>query len=878
LIHRKADDPATTPAQRALDLVMIDARRAQAMAGAALAAAELYRDPAETAIAHRALGLAARELHDAAAAATHLRRAIRSAERAGLAVAAAEARMSHALVLDDLGRPAAALDEIDRARAELRGLRLARATMQRALILRRLGRDREALAGYRQALRAFRRYGDLLWQGRALTNRGVLHGYRGELGPAEADLRAAQRIYERLELPAAVAQVQHNIGFLAAQAGDVPTALMWYDRAHGYLQRTGSSAIGLLDRADLLLSSRLLPEARATVDEAIRACRAGRLDSLLGQARLLSARIELASGAPERAAVTAGQAKRSFQRQGRTMLAALARRVEATARVARGRGDRRNLRVLTETAAQLADGSWLTQAWEAWLDAALLALRLGDTGAAGAALSHVDTARHSGPAPVRARAWYARALLELGTGQLGAAKRSAAAGYREVETHRASLGATELGVRSSGDGVDLATLRLRLALDAGDQRAALSWLQRSRSAALWLPPASPSADPGIARRLVELRRISAELGAAPVDPARTRRLLRRQRVIEAEVRRRAWQVPSGHPGAATRLPDLAELAATLGERVLVELIALDERLHALLMVDGRVVHRALGAVAAATGELAALRFAVRRVVLRHGAAASRQAAADAVRHACARLDEMLLAPLADLLGDRALVLAPTGALHALPWPMLVACRDRSLSVVPSSALWWQAATRPPRDGAVVLVAGPAPEYAAAEVAAIQARLGEATVLSGSRARVAPVLSTLDGAGIAHIASHGIFRADNPLFSHLRMVDGPMTVYDLSALSRPPGLLVLSACDSGLSAVHPGDELQGLCAALLGLGSSAVVASLGPVDDLATRDLMVDFHDRLRAGHSPSEALAAAQARLAPEYATTGGSFVCLGAG
>jgi CHAT domain-containing protein len=111
-----------------------------------------------------------------------------------------------------------------------------------------------------------------------------------------------------------------------------------------------------------------------------------------------------------------------------------------------------------------------------------------------------------------------------------------------------------------------------------------------------------------------------------------------------------------------------------------------------------------------------------------------------------------------------------------------------------------------------------------------------------------------------------------------MVDGPMTVYDLSALSRPPGLLVLSACDSGLSAVHPGDELQGLCAALLGLGSSAVVASLGPVDDLATRDLMVDFHDRLRAGHSPSEALAAAQARLAPEYATTGGSFVCLGAG
>lgn len=857
---------------------MADPRRATALATSALVAARRARDATDQTIAHRALGLAARELHDAATAAAHLRQAIGTARRHGLGVAEAEARMSYALVLDDLGRPRAALNEIERACGELRGLRLARAGMQRALILRRLGRDDEALAGYRKALNTFRRHDDLLWQARVLTNRGVLHGYRGELTQARNDLKAAQDLYARLDLPAAVAQVQHNVGFLAAQAGDVPAALAWYDRAHEYLQRTGASAIGLLDRAELLLSARLLPEARSAVNDAIEACRRGRLGSLLGQAQLLSARIDLMSGATGDARVSARLARRTFDRQGRATLAALARRVEVAARVADGERNRRWLRALDETADLLAEGSWLTQAWDAWLDATHLALRIGDIPAAARVLGKASAARRSGPAPLRARAWHARALMELHAGRIGAAKRAAAAGYREVEAHQASLGATELGVRSTSDGVELAALRLRLALRSGDAREALRWLQRCRSAALRLPPARPSADSVIERRLSELRRISAELAAAPVDPQRTRHLLRRQRAAEAEVRRRAWQTHASDSDPSQRQPDLPELADLLGERALVELVALDGTLHALVMIGGKVSHRPLCAVPEATDELAALRFAVRRLVLRHGSELSLATAGTGLEYARERLNRMLLEPVADLLGDRPLVLAPTGALHALAWPMLAGCRYRSVLVVPSSWLWWRAAQQPDATGSVVLVAGPAPEQAVAEVVAIGERIRGAKVLSGGRANVAAVLGALDGAASAHIASHGVFRSDNPLFSHLRLVDGPMTVYDLSALRQAPNLLVLSACDGGLSAVHPGDELQGLSAALLGLGTRVVVASLGPVDDVATRRLMVDFHDRMRSGLAPSAALAAAQAALDPAYATTGGSFVCMGAG
>ena len=49
---------------------------------------------------------------------------------------------------------------------------------------------------------------------------------------------------------------------------------------------------------------------------------------------------------------------------------------------------------------------------------------------------------------------------------------------------------------------------------------------------------------------------------------------------------------------------------------------------------------------------------------------------------------------------------------------------------------------------------------------------------------------------AHLACHGSFRADNPLFSSLLLADGGLTVHDVESLGAGPRELVLSACDSG----------------------------------------------------------------------------------
>src|SRR5690349_20427544 len=856
--------PAASPAtlaQRALDLVPTDPRRARATAESVLAAPSA--DPQQQVIARRALGLATRELHDAASAAGHLRRAVALAERRGLDRLAAEARMSLALVLDDLGRQGEALRAIEEALAVLTGLPQARARMQQAIILHRMGRDADALAGYRAALTVFRRYGDGIWQARTLVNRGVVHAYQGNFALAQADLHNAAEFYHAEGNAFALAQVQHNLGFVFAQAGDVPAALEWYDQAEGYWRRNGSPAAVLTDRAELLLSASLLPEAAEIAAAAVEASRKARLAAPLAQARLLLARVALAAGNPAEAARSARAARRAYIRQGRTNWAELARYAEVLARPTH--------RKVRSAAAALEATGWTVPQWDAWLDAAQLAIQAGDLNAAREDLERARGAHKRGAGRQRARAWHVEAQLRLAGGDRSGAKRAAATGLREVDAYRASLGATELRIRGTSVGAELATLRLRMALEEGRPAEALTWAERARANALRLPPTKPPAAE-IAAPLAELRRVAAELSAVPTDQRRAARLLRRQRVLEEQIRGAIWRTPGS--GLVEPAVPLAELAAALGDRALVEILNVDGELHALVVVDGRVRHRPLGPLAAIADEVHALRFALRRLVLGQG---NRRSAQGALAHAVHRLNETLLDPLSDWLGERGLVLAPTGVLHALPWALLPGCAGRALTVTPAATLWHRAATAPSVDGPTVLVAGPQPPQAPAEVETLAALMPGVSVLSGARSRTRSVLDALDGARIGHLATHGEFRADNPLFSHLLMADGPLTVHDLSTMERAPELLVLSACDTGLSAVHPGDELMGLSAALLGLGTRTIIATIGPVDDEVTGEFMIDVYRRLGSGAAPAVALAEAQAAATEEARTTTHSFVCLGA-
>ncbi|MFJ3888181.1 CHAT domain-containing protein [Streptomyces rubrogriseus] len=157
--------------------------------------------------------------------------------------------------------------------------------------------------------------------------------------------------------------------------------------------------------------------------------------------------------------------------------------------------------------------------------------------------------------------------------------------------------------------------------------------------------------------------------------------------------------------------------------------------------------------------------------------------------------------------------------------------------------------------------------------------GRTVVLEGDDARVPHVLRELDGAALAHIAAHGTFRADSPLFSSLRMADGPLIVHDFERLDRSPYRIILPCCDTARFASVGADELLGLVTALLPLGTAGVVACTAPVNDAAVVPLMLALHKGLEAGLSLAEALRDARAALPGDavHQATGWAFTAFGA-
>ena len=145
--------------------------------------------------------------------------------------------------------------------------------------------------------------------------------------------------------------------------------------------------------------------------------------------------------------------------------------------------------------------------------------------------------------------------------------------------------------------------------------------------------------------------------------------------------------------------------------------------------------------------------------------------------------------------------------------------------------------------------------------------------------MAGTLAALDGAALGHLAAHGSFRAEAPMFSSLHLADGALTVDDVHRLRRPPHRIVLPACRSGVVAQVAGQDVIGFAAALLGQGTAGVVASIADVDDAATVQVMLDLHAGLVAGLRLDEALR--EARLAavddPVRRATAAAFVALGA-
>ncbi len=871
----------TTRAQQLLrDAIAAPADALQQATELARTAQRLRQWDALSTVLH-AEGIAAKELDQLPRSAKALRRSVFYAKRAESGDLERAARMALGGTLTLQGRMAAAATELALAAQLSTGVEAAKARVQQSALLLYLGRWDDGFAALRPAVATLRRADEPEWTVRALLNRSLIFTRRRMFAQAAGDLAASAQLVERHGLTAWGSYVQQNWGWMEASRGHVMDALDHYQQAEQINRRLGTEVGGLAAaRARLLLSLRMLTEARDAAETAVHLLHHQLRDPELLDSQLLLSTVALVQRDAATAARAADVAIRGFRRLGQQAGLALARHAKLQARMEQ-RPESVTSRAAREVADELAAAGWTIPALDARVLAGRLALTRGRTDEARHHLEQAARARTTGPAEIRTRAWLAEALLREAESRPTAARSAIATGLRIVEDYQASLGATELRAHVTSHREDLAAAGLRMALADGDARRLLSFVERGRASSLRLRRPDRREDPELTARLAELRSVVADLEEARAAGRPVTGLTNRQVHLERQVAERVRQLPPATGTATGRT--FGELVESLRDAALVEFVQQAGQLHAVTVVDGRPRLHSLGEVATMEARTGHLAFAVRRLADPATLRLSREAAAAVLARITGEWDELLFAPLRRALGDRPLVLVPSDSVHGVPWAMLPSCTGRPLTVVPSARLWVTATdvATEPNNGGTIVVAGPGLPGAETEAADVAAGYPGATVLTGADATTRAVLQRLDGAALLHVAAHGRLRSDNPFFSALLLADGPLTIYELERLGRAPRHVVLAACEAATQRVLAVDEVTGLSTALLAQGTASLIAPVMEVADGTTGSVMLDYHAQLRAGRTPAQALAAAVERArtsGSDHFAAAGVFVCTGAG
>jgi CHAT domain-containing protein/tetratricopeptide (TPR) repeat protein len=180
--------------------------------------------------------------------------------------------------------------------------------------------------------------------------------------------------------------------------------------------------------------------------------------------------------------------------------------------------------------------------------------------------------------------------------------------------------------------------------------------------------------------------------------------------------------------------------------------------------------------------------------------------------------------------------------------------------------------RPSQQGSTVLIRDKTRTLPCADKEADLIRRVRSTRPVIEPSSITELRSALPDADLFVCAAHGTFNADNPYRSGLLAFSADLrgrpdldVAEVLSAIRLPDcGLVMLSACESGLSRLHAADENTGLPAAFLVAGAKTVIATKWPVRDDAALLMTDEFmrHWQGGTGNEPSAAQALHQARAA----------------
>jgi len=232
----------------------------------------------------------------------------------------------------------------------------------------------------------------------------------------------------------------------------------------------------------------------------------------------------------------------------------------------------------------------------------------------------------------------------------------------------------------------------------------------------------------------------------------------------------------------------------------------------------------------------------------------------------------LIAPLRSHLQAKHLIFVPHGPLHFLPFHALKGgdsylCDTHTISYAPSATVFALCQEKPPTNMTASLVMGIPDERAPqilGEVQSVAAILPQSELFLGPQATADVLKKNGSRSALLHIATHGNYRQDNPMFSGIRLGDGYLNLYDLYQMRLSARHVTLSGCATGMNFVAAGDELLGLQRGLFCAGASSLLLSLWDVHDRSTANLMQSFYSSYKDTGDMPGSLQAAMKELRQE--------------
>ena len=701
--------------------------------------------------------------------------------------------------------------------------------------------------------------------------------------------------------PVTLAGIEGSIGLFALLQGRYDRALDFLERSRQHYTAFGLTIQSVLaehDIADAYLELNLALEALTIYERVIPVFAEHGMRAEQARAQAYRGRALMLLGRTKEAQRWLDEAQRLYAAEENRVGAALVALTHAQLLYREGKFEAARLMAGQAEPALLVSGSWQRLLLARWLRGEA-ERALGNLTRARKLLEEtVRNAEVHGQPQIAERCFSSLGALALVEGNFQVAEENFKQAIDLTEQLRAPIPGEEFRTAFFSNRMSPYHELAKLCLAGGDTRVAeaLGFTERAKSRALAdtlagrITFATDPRDDFEAHLQTQAAKLREELnylynqmhrsvrGAVQIKDVNSRlehELLEREQKLQEITRQLQHRSGNGKTNQQEDLFSLTQLQTALGtHRALVEYTTIDDKLVAFVVTNEHIeVVRDLGTESEIVAEIEKCRFQID--TLRYGSTQVRNhlpTLTQRTQKHLRSLYERLLRRIEPKIGERHLVIVPHRGLYYLPFQALhdgksFLIERREVSFAPSAVVLQQCLARSEPQFGTALLLGVADERIPGvhqELHAVDQIFGEIKRYSDEAATTEVLRSNAAGVDVIHLACHAQFRSDNPLFSALKLGDGWFTARDAYGLKLNCGLVTLSACETGMNAVAPGDELMGIARGFFSAGSPTVLMSLWTIDDEATTELMVWFYSELAATKSPASALRTAQMKLLKE--------------